>query len=222
MVISHSGRSHIFRRLYNKAWDFLRRRRPFRWAPGVPKFVPGKAEELPEKELIQLAKLGGTQGKYAFGILVERHQAWLVRYLYFLLGGSTEAEDVAQEALVRAFLALERFRGDSTFKTWMRPIATRLAFNHRRDRATRQKYEDMLETPESSMGGEMGSISRDALLKVLVQLSYPYREILVLRYIEDMDIKEVAQSLNIGLSATKMRLSRARSGFWEQHQKLAA
>lgn len=174
----------------------------------------------PEDVLVRRAKEGGAEGKAAFSALVERHHAWLVRYLYFLLGGSSDAEDIAQEAMVRAYLAMDRFRGEAGFRTWLRPIATRLAFNYRRDSATRQRYEDMLDAPEFSSGDELGLVSRDVLLKVLAELSYPYREILVLRYVEELALEDISEALEIGLSAAKMRLSRARDGFWTTYKQL--
>ena len=198
----------------------VRGRRPL-FGGFFSKGVAGGAA-TPEEELVKRAKEGGPAGKAAFSRLVERHHTWLVRYLYFLLGGSSDAEDIAQEALVRAFLAMDRFRGESGFRTWLRPIATRLAFNHRRDAATRQKYEDMLDMPDHRMSDEMSVVSKDALLKVLAELSYPYREILVLRYVEELAIKDISLNLNIGLSAAKMRLARAREGFWDIYRRMAS
>lgn len=182
---------------------------------------PGGAA-VEEAELVKRAQEGGPGGKAAFSHLVERHHAWLVRYLYFLMGGSSEAEDIAQEAMVRAYLAMDRFRGEAGFRTWLRPIATRLAFNHRRDAATRRRYEDMLDAPDSIGGDELGLVNREVLIKVLEELSYPYREILVLRYIEDLPIADISETLEIGLSAAKMRLSRARDGFWESYRRMVS
>jgi RNA polymerase sigma-70 factor (ECF subfamily) len=53
-------------------------------------------------------------------------------------------------------------------------------------------------------------MARDVLGKLLVQLSYPYREVLTLRYLEEMDVLEIAKALDLGESAAKMRLKRAR------------
>jgi len=168
-------------------------------------------EDLPDSELLALAQQG-PQARPAFGQLTRRHQAWLVRLLYFLLHSQAEAEDVAQEALVRAFLAIRDFRGESSFRGWLRVVATRLAFNRRREARTRRHRTDEL-VPIAPANGGARLEQRQLIEHVLSRLSYPYREILVLRYVEELPIAEIARMLELGESATKMRLSRAREQF---------
>lgn len=168
--------------------------------------------------MIAAAQGGGEEGRKAFRTLVEEHQRWLVWFLTCLLSNQADAEDVAQEVFVRAFLALERFRGASRFKTWIRRIALNQAFNHRRAlqrRAPAHGVEaDELGERDLDYGG---LIEREALLFCLDELPYISREILVLFHVEEMALHEIAESLNIGLSATKMRLKRAREQFKERY-----
>lgn len=168
------------------------------------------AGEEDDARLVRRARRGDQR---AFSVLCRRHEAWLVRYLYGLLGSSQDAEDVAQDAFVRAFAALDRFEGRSSVRTWLRTIATRLAFNRRRDAAARTRYEELPErriaTPDSAAAVE----ARQILDLVLARLAYPYREILVLRYLEELDVREVGRALGISQPAAKMRLLRARDQF---------
>ncbi|MCA9659645.1 MAG: RNA polymerase sigma factor [Myxococcales bacterium] len=171
--------------------------------------------------LVRLAAGRGLKGQLAFEKLVDRHQHWLVRLLIHLLGSQSDAEDVAQEAFIRAFLAIEDCGDGSRFRGWLRVIARRLAFNHRRDARTRAQYEERsgVLAPRSvaPISGQVEG--RDLLKQVLGELAYPYREIMVLRFVEELPIKEIARVLEIGESAAKMRLSRARAEFQRTYEK---
>ena len=171
--------------------------------------MPPTPEEL---ALIRRVQKGGPDGQAAFEVLVRLHQEWLVRYLCYVLRDMSAADDVAQEVLVKAYEHLPRFQATSNFRTWLRTIATRLAFNYRRDAGTRKRYEERVEV--SALPSVEGSMeARDSLLKILEQLPYPYREILVLRHVEELSIEEISAALGIGNSAAKMRLKRARASF---------
>ncbi len=173
-----------------------------------------------EHRLIDLALAGGPAGRAAFGDLVRANQVWLVRLLFYLLHDMGSAEDVAQEAFVRAHRGLPHFRRDSLFRGWLRRIATRLAFNHRRDATTRANYELKVERSQLMPPPGRAVEAHDALLKVLVAVPYPYREILLLRFVEELSVLEIASALDIGESAVKMRLSRARAAFGEHYSEM--
>lgn len=135
------------------------------------------------------------------------------------MGDAGLADDVTQETFLRAWLALGRLREHERFKPWLRTIATRTAFNLRRARATQGRYEEQAPHPISPPMPN-GLVAADQqLLEVLDRLPYGFREVLVLRYIEDLDMSEIERTLDIRPSALKMRLKRARDEFraiWEQ------
>ena len=164
--------------------------------------------------MIALVRRGGVEGRRAFERLVSAHQTWLVRLMISLVGPNL-AEDVAQEAFVRAYLAIGRFREGDGFRPWLRVIAIRLAYNARREAQTRARYHDAFrDVPRApALSSDERASERDALLEALARVAYPYREILVLRYLEELQLREISALLNIGLSATKMRLHRAREEF---------
>lgn len=176
--------------------------------------------------LVAMARDRGIQGRLAYEELVRRHQQWLVRFLLFLLHGrKADAEDVAQEVFVKAYLAIDGFRGDAGFRGWLRTIARRTAFDHQRDRRTAARYEEaawesasVIDGTSVAPGVEVAA-TRQLIAMLLLQLPYPYREILVLRYLEHLSVQEIAASLNIGESAAKMRLKRAREQFEALHDK---
>ena len=180
-------------------------------------------EESSDAELVARVKDGGEHGKQAFQILVERHQKWLVALLKHLISDLQEAEDLAQNVFVKAFFALPKFRDESKFRTWLRVIATREAFNHYRKRGSSEIPTDFDEQPaiveDDQPTAQERLHERDALNLALKKVPYPYREILVLRYIEELSIEEIGESLELGTSATKMRLKRAREFFQEAYHQ---
>lgn len=163
-------------------------------------------QTVDERSLIAIAKRGGEEARVAYDELVRRHQGRVIRLTTHLLGPDL-AEDVAQEAFVRAYLKLATCTDDVAFGAWVRVIATRLASNQRRDVAVRRTYESRNDEPDPPVDV---SDERQILELALASLTYEHREVIVLRHIEEMPLDEIAQLLGLGKSATKMRLSRAR------------
>jgi RNA polymerase sigma-70 factor, ECF subfamily len=164
--------------------------------------------ELDESDLVSRARAGGKDGVRAYDELVRRHQGRALRLATYLLGDSADGEDIAQEAFVRAFTNLPRANADTSFGAWLRTIVTRLCFNQRRNRKVRATSE-----LDPEQAGSLPSSTRTAVEWTLNQLSYPYREVLILRFVEGMSVEEIAETLDVGLSAAKMRLARARDKF---------
>lgn len=178
----------------------------------IPPPPPG-LRDVPEAELVQRFRSGGRAGDDAYSELVERHQAWMVRLVGYLLGGFADAEDVAQEAFVRGFLHRDDLSDNHGFKPWVRVIATRVAFNTRRASAARKRYHGQVQAPATNDMPDASPEARQLLEQVLGKLPYAFREVLVLRYVEELSIAEIATQLNLGESAAKMRLARARDEF---------
>lgn len=201
------GRFHTWLR---QAW--------VRWLS--PTDAGGLSEEEAERQLINAVKKGGVEGQQAFRQIVEEHQRWLTWFLTCLLSNQADAEDVAQEVFVRAFLAIDRFRGDSKFRTWLRRIAINQAFNYQRASGRHQAevFDETWVRASHDRHGE-ALAARDALMHYLLKLPYVSREILVLYHVEELSVREVATALDIGLSAAKMRLKRARDSFKEVYQE---
>jgi RNA polymerase sigma-70 factor (ECF subfamily) len=154
----------------------------------------------------------------AFGRLVRKYQDRLVGALNHVCGSHDEAEDVAQEAFVQAYVKLSSFAGDSQFYTWLYRIAVNSAISRRRKRREETSVDRTRETTgdEPHDGTEQ---AEDRLLReeraVLVQralarLSDEHRTILVLREIENCDYEQIAQVFEIPVGTVRSRLHRAR------------
>lgn len=180
--------------------------------------IVGAVSTASDPELVVAAQQKGEPGRQAFDQLVGRYHQPIYRQLYRLLRSPDLADDVTQETFVKAYLELPRLRTPATFPAWLRRIATRLAFNARRDGRTRGGYEEAAERSRVELGGapsnpEVYAGASELVWKALGKVSYPYREILVLRYLEELSLDEIAAQLDLGTSAAKMRLKRARDDF---------
>ena len=174
-------------------------------------------EEVSNSELVKKSQLGD---KSAFEELVKRHQD-LVFSLSFKLTGNRElANDVALEAFIRAWKAIEKFRGDSTFGTWIYRITVNTAWTLRK-KAKKHYSLNIEDTQEpvvidEKKDPELVAINSDlsvVLRKALNQIPLEQRIIVELKNIEGRSHKEIADYLDISVTAAKVRLHRA-------HQKL--
>jgi RNA polymerase sigma-70 factor (ECF subfamily) len=164
----------------------------------------------PDAPLVQGA-LSGDMG--AFEELVERHHA-VVHRIAARIVGREEADDVAQETFLRAFHRLDRFRGESAFRSWLLQIASNSALNAVR----RRRPEPVADVPEEAEGpAHRGPVTqledrerRDRLELKLAQLRPEHRAVLVLRDLEGLPYEEIAQVTDTPMGSVKGRLHRAR------------
>lgn len=161
-------------------------------------------------ELVARAQKGDLD---AFGVLVARHQAGLVRYLTHMVSNVSDAEDVAQEALLRAHRALKDFRGQSAFKTWLYQIATNAArtqLDKRRTRREDQSYDVAEMEIASGEQVERRIVAHDQLRRALAELPDDWREAVILRDIEGLEYREIAEALDIPIGTVESRIFRGR------------
>lgn len=172
----------------------------------------GNLREVPETTLVDWVKKNGERGKKAFAQLVEDYQSSVGRILSSLVSRSL-AKDASQEAFMVAYTSIANLRDDSKFGSWLRSIAVRTAY--RMERKSTRLNEVDLDKFDLKTGQNHGQQleHKDAVLKCLAQLSFIYREALVLRYIEELSYEEIASTLDISISAAKMRAKRARGEF---------
>lgn len=160
-----------------------------------------------------------TGDRDAFGELVLRYQDRLFSSMLGVTGSTEEAEDVVQEALVRAFLKLDTFRSNSQFFTWLYRIAFNVALSRHRKRRSRVSWDagrdvgisepvDQAELPdEPLLRRERVELVRSALER----LSEDHRVVLVLRELEDCSYEQIAEILEISIGTVRSRISRGRS-----------
>jgi len=173
----------------------------------------------------QLVQLVLRRDSSAFRTLIQRHNRRLYRLARAVVRDDNEAEDVVQEAYVRAFAALEDFRGDSSLTTWLSRIVLNEALGRvRRRRPTvdwvaiesREPSQGQvipfpLATPQLDPERTMAQREIQRLLEHAIDdLPEDFRTVLVARGIEEMSIKETANLLGIRAATVKTRLHRAR------------
>jgi len=183
-------------------------------APVPDSAVTAAPESAEERDWIASARGGDAQ---AYRRLVERHSDRAYGLAFRMLGSASEAEEVAQDAFVRAWRALPRFRGDCTFSTWLHRIVVRRALDRSAILKTRRAREAPLE--EADLVPERAPESGDAagledlalrLGRLLGALSDVQRAAVMLYYYEDRSVDEVAAALGIPAGTVKTHLHRAR------------
>jgi RNA polymerase sigma-70 factor (ECF subfamily) len=174
-----------------------------------------------ELSLVQAAKKGDVG---AFGELVKRYDRNVFRIALHITQNREDAEDVVQDAFLKAYENLEQFQGQSKFYTWLVRIAVNEALMKlRRRRPERMVSLDQeVQTEEDSMPREVADWSpnpeqlynqaelRDILGKTIQGLPPSFRTVFVLRDVEGLSTEETAQALELSVPAVKSRLLRAR------------
>lgn len=169
-----------------------------------------------DRQLIESALAGD---RAAFEGLVHRYQDRLYAAMFQVVGSAEEAEDVVQDAFVRAFLKLHTFQNNSQFFTWLYRIAFNSALSRiRRRRGTTSLDQTREVLGEEPSGGDEAPDARllqderiDMVRTALRRLSDDHRAILVLREMEDHAYEQIAEILEISIGTVRSRLSRARA-----------
>jgi RNA polymerase sigma-70 factor (ECF subfamily) len=184
-----------------------------------------------DQELVERVQRGD---KFAFELLVTKYQRKLGRLISRFVRDSSEAEDVTQEAFIKAYRALPGFRGDSAFYTWLYRIGINTAKNHllaNKRRASSHTSYDVEEselfeeasllrevnTPENEL---MSKQVVDVVQKSLQQLPEDLRSALTLREIDGLSYEEIANVMNCPVGTVRSRIFRAREAVAENLRPL--
>ncbi|MCH6254964.1 sigma-70 family RNA polymerase sigma factor [Puniceicoccaceae bacterium K14] len=194
--------------------------------------MSSKAQEVAlDKALVARFKAGDEA---AFEEMVTRYWDRIYAMVHQLLRNTQDAEEVTQDAFIRAHRGLEKFRGDSSFSTWLYQIATNLARNRywywwRRKRDKSVSF-------DQSLGGESDTTLaevfpadvatpsdvavtnefQDRVSAAMELLNEKHREVLVLRNVKNMTYDEIADVLRISIGTVKSRIARARESLREK------
>ena len=165
----------------------------------------------------------------AFAEIVELYQDKLYRVCFRMLGNKHEAEDIAQEAFVRAFINIHTFDTNRKFSTWLYRIGTNLCI----DRIRKKKPDYYLDAEVSGTEGlNMYSqiavseeLPEEEVMKMEMQdrvqyeisrLPDKYRAVIVLKYMEDLPLQEISEILEMPLGTVKTRIHRGREALRKQ------
>lgn len=201
-------------------------------SPSKTDYMSSKAQEVAiDRMLVDRFKAGDQS---AFDEMVLRYWDRIFVMVKQLLGNSQDAEEVTQDAFVRAHRGLANFRGDSAFSTWLYQIATNLARNkywywwrRKRDKSIsfdQPLSEDASMTLSDVFPSEVDTPKDDAIAQEFVErvaecmqmLNAKHREILILRNVQNLSYEEIAAVLNISVGTVKSRIARAREGLREK------
>ena len=178
---------------------------------------PGMALDTSDNVLVRRAREGDYE---AFEQLFERHRLLVYRFAYQMVPRRDDAEDIVQEAFVRAYQNLHRYRDEAKFTTWLLRIVTNLCT----DQARMRNRRDTLEQQEAGSGLTWMTIGdtvdpveeleldrrKVALRKALNAFPVHHRTMIILRDLEERDYPEIAEILGCTVGGAKLRVLRAR------------
>lgn len=188
-------------------------------AQGVDSFNPPEV-----RALIARCQAGDID---AFEELVARYQKYVFNIVYQHLGDPNEVEDAAQEVFLRIFKSIKRFRGTSSLETWIYRIALNYvrSYIRRRRLLGRLFVQPSVRTDEGRSFDVVSSLAADTrdpaataehrrlaeeIIEVVKQLPPLYREVLIMREIQELGYEEIAEILGVSLGTVKSRIRRAR------------
>jgi len=174
-----------------------------------------------DQQLVERAQRGD---KHAFELLVEKYQRRLGRLISRFVRNAAEAEDVTQEAFIKAYRALPAFRGDSAFYTWLYRIGINTAKNHlvaqgrRAPTSTPFDAEDAEEFEDAALLHEVSTPENELMSKQVIEvvnsslqeLPDDLRTALTLREIEGLSYEEIAAVMDCPIGTVRSRIFRAR------------
>lgn len=175
-----------------------------------------------DAELVERLKGDRTGDTRPFDILVRRHQQFVLGNCRYLTRSPADAEDLAQEVFVKAYFALHRFEGRSQFRGWVQRIKVNHCLNFLRKRRgtvmVDVEDEALADDPRLSQAAVAESRlqqrdERERISHVLDAMSDTLRIPLILRDADGLAYEEIAERLNLKLSAVKMRIKRGREEF---------
>lgn len=176
---------------------------------------------IPEAELVASARVGDLR---AFEELVRRYAPRILRLAIRVVGNEADAEDVLQEAFLKAYAKLDQFQGHSSFYTWIVRIAVNEALMRLRRRHGEREVslDQEIDTGEDLLPREVEDWHpdpeqqfarqemHDLLSRTIASLALPYRLVFQLRDVEGLSTEETAEALGLSIPAVKSRLLRAR------------
>lgn len=191
-----------------------------------PKIDPSDTDEV----LVEKAQNAVEGDMRAFEALVERHQGHVTSNCRSLSGSETDADDLAQEVFVKAYFGLRKFEGRSKFKTWIQRVKINHCLNFLRKRKGKTFLDvddpvtqnaEQLQVGDTADERSEAMTSQELVHKVLASLPDTLRIPLTMCDMDGYAYQDIADTLGIGLSATKMRIKRGREEFRHRFEQLS-
>ncbi len=186
-----------------------------------------EAKLLTDEKLVE--KIIDSENHLLFGILYERYQEKVYRKCYGFVKNDDEAEDLTQEIFIKLYGKINRFQGRAKFSTWLYVFTYNFCVNYiTRDKEKKvsslaerlKNKEHKLSAEESELDEDFYEIKMVKMEKALEMISPEDKAILMLKYHDNIPVKELQILLDINESALKMRLKRAKIKAVEAHKKI--
>lgn len=174
-----------------------------------------------DAEIVQIV-LEGDKNSYA--LLVNAHGERIINYLARMTGNRYEAEDLAQDAFVRAYIALPSYNPEYKFSTWLFKIATNLCLNYLKKRNRTLQVEDyqgdegqpLWVVPDTRPQGDplratQRRETQRSIQAAIDQLSPAYRMVVILRHVQGLTYQEIVEVTGLPMGTVKSRLGRGRA-----------
>lgn len=169
--------------------------------------------EPSDRDLIVRTRRGELN---AYGEMVRRYQSSVFNVCYRLLGNRDDAEDLTQEAFIRAYSKLDTFDEQRSFGPWMRRVATNLCYNQMRKRREgafhlqEERDKPMRDMRPSPEGHRIVRETQEEVRAAIIELPPHYKAVIELRHYQELSYAEIAETLEIPMSDVKSHLFRAR------------
>ncbi|MFD2568642.1 RNA polymerase sigma factor [Pseudotenacibaculum haliotis] len=171
---------------------------------------------LSDEELV--AKIVRTNDTHLFAVLYDRYASVVYNKCYGFANSKEEAEDLTHDVFIRLFVKLRTFKGASKFSTWLYSFTYNFCVNYVQRNSNKKKEKVTVVTDQIKEDASVEEIDdatlfalrSDQLAKAMQMIDPNDKMILLMKYQDDMSIKEISQLLELGESAVKMRLKRAK------------
>ena len=181
-------------------------------------------ETISDEELIQ--EITKTNDAHLFGILYDRYVSLVYNKCLGFIGSKEEAQDLTHDIFVKLFVKLKTFKGDSKFSTWIYAFTYNHCVNYlqrevkgkKNTFSVKEEYEDGV--IDEIADEKIFELKAEKLNQSLQLISPNERAMLLMKYQDDLSIKEIASAHELGESAVKMRLNRAKSNLIKVYNNL--
>ncbi|MFQ5942547.1 MAG: RNA polymerase sigma factor [Anaerolineales bacterium] len=169
--------------------------------------------EPTDRDLVLRTRRGEVE---AFGEVVRRYQQSVFNVCYRMLGERMEAEDLAQEAFIRAYQRLATFDVERPFEPWIRRVATNVCLNHiQAQKPESYELDEERDQSPTAIGKDPETFLQSAqaseeIRQAILTLPPHYRAVIELRHYQEMSYSEIAEALELPISDVKSHLYRAR------------
>ncbi|MBE7634174.1 sigma-70 family RNA polymerase sigma factor [Tenacibaculum finnmarkense] len=172
--------------------------------------------KLSDEELV--SKIVEKNDSHLFAVLYDRYAGVVYNKCYGFSKNKEEAQDLTHDVFIRLFVKLRTFKGRSKFSTWLYSFTYNFCVNYVQRNKEKKKEKVTVVTDQIKEDSnedeiddaELFELKADKLAKVLEMIPAPEKMILLMKYQDDMSIKEISEALSLGDSAVKMRLKRAK------------